>query len=100
MPGCLCSDLFLAPFGLRFTTPCRQHFHDKCIPYLILDSGSNSGLLFSLRHDGYLVPINLKGLTANCIGRRKEGKSEEQEEKGGEGEKEGHNYSLIFTIDP
>lgn len=50
--------------------------------------------------DGYLVPINLKVLTANCTGRRKEGESEKQEEKGGEGEKQGHNYSLNFTIDP
>lgn len=50
--------------------------------------------------DGYLVPINLKVLTANCIGRRKERENEKQEEKGEEGEKEGHNYSLISTIDP
>lgn len=50
--------------------------------------------------DGYLVPINLKVLTPNYIGRRKKGESEKQEEKGGEGEKGGHNYSLISTTDP
>lgn len=50
--------------------------------------------------DGYLVAINLKVLTANCIGRGKEGESEKQEKKGREGKKKGHNYSLISTIDP